>query len=487
MKKSRVVIGGLVVLGAVCTSVAWYTGKQLPGVLEGTLAEANRELQGAFGTEVNGKVELLSLESGVFSSVARYRVTMDGGDDESMELEFIDHLEHGPFPWSRLKRGELMPVMAASNYSLVNTEHTRGWFAAAGDQVPLKGSLSLGYDESVHGRLDVAPVEVKDDDGSSLSFAGANLGLNAGPKGDALQFDLKMGRFAMNTVAEAPLVFEIKDLAMAGDLVKSVHGYYTGTMNADSAGASVAYGGDQALTLGKLEQRDVYKIEEGGLSLRQSWQVANINYAGHPIGDARVAWSMQRLDPAAVGSLVEWYEQHRIEVEALALSQSPELAARLMQDPVVDAAMQRVLAGGPRLSLEELSLKSASGESRLDLSVDLAAAGLTNVPLDQAFAQSVKALNANVKVSKPMIGDFAALKATLDGLDAESVRQASMSGQMAEMIALQSQMATVKGDDILMNLKYADGQVDFNGRKMTVDQFEAFVMGRAGILSGTPR
>jgi len=48
------------------------------------------------------------------------------------------------------------------------------------------------------------------------------------------------------------------------------------------------------------------------------------------------------------------------------------------------------------------------------------------------------------------------------------------------MMALQSGMATVKGDDVVSNLHYADGMVDFNGKKMTVEEF---VMSLAALMA----
>jgi Bacterial protein of unknown function (DUF945). len=36
---------------------------------------------------------------------------------------------------------------------------------------------------------------------------------------------------------------------------------------------------------------------------------------------------------------------------------------------------------------------------------------------------------------------------------------------------VQSGMATVQGNDVVSSLHYADGMVDFNGKKMTVEEF----------------
>jgi uncharacterized protein YdgA (DUF945 family) len=72
-----------------------------------------------------------------------------------------------------------------------------------------------------------------------------------------------------------------------------------------------------------------------------------------------------------------------------------------------------------------------------------------------------------------MIGDLATLQALLEGqTDAQVIAaQSSQAGEMVGMMALQSGMATVQGNDVVSSLHYADGMVDFNGKKMTVEQF----------------
>ncbi|MGH8486252.1 MAG: DUF945 family protein, partial [Pseudomonas sp.] len=72
MKKTVGVLSGLVVaVAAVCTAGAWYTGKQLPAVLEQAMVQANIQLKQSAG---NMTVELASLDSHLFSSTAHYRV-----------------------------------------------------------------------------------------------------------------------------------------------------------------------------------------------------------------------------------------------------------------------------------------------------------------------------------------------------------------------------------------------------------------------------
>lgn len=482
MKKTVVVIGGLVVVGAAAwTSVAWYTGQQLPAQLDAALADANQQLGRAMGSRLQGKVELLSLDSHLFTSVARYRMTFSDPDGESGSLDFVDHIEHGPFPWSRLKQFQLAPVMAASSYAVEKTDKTAKWFDAAGDQLPLSGSTSLGYGGSLRVDLKLAPLAVKGEDGAGFSFSGLTVQVDGDTAGKAMRFSAAMADMGASDGNSSAAHMSLKGFTFAGDMTKTPHGFYVGSYAVDLAEASFAVAGQPAVKFG-LDLHDTYRIESAGLALKGIYNVSDINYAGKPLGSARIGWSMQQLDPEAVGKLVSWYEQNTAELEAIALQQTD--GSRLLNDPVLKDVFLDVLAGKPRVALDELSFKTASGESRFDLGIDLVGVPQGDIPPEQALAQSVKSVQANLKISKPMIGELAALRASLDGLDADSIRQASATGEMVGMMALQTQMATVQGDDILMRLGYADGQVDFNGQKMTLEQFQAFVQGRAGLLTG---
>ncbi|MNV93475.1 hypothetical protein D3C71_1881710 [compost metagenome] len=51
---------------------------------------------------------------------------------------------------------------------------------------------------------------------------------------------------------------------------------------------------------------------------------------------------------------------------------------------------------------------------------------------------------------------------------------------MVSGMAVGTQLATLDGNNIVSKLHYANDQVDFNGQKMTVDQFVGFVMSKLG-------
>ncbi len=46
-----------------------------------------------------------------------------------------------------------------------------------------------------------------------------------------------------------------------------------------------------------------------------------------------------------------------------------------------------------------------------------------------------------------------------------------MNSEMAGIMAVQTGLAKIEGNDIVASLNYAAGQVDFNGQKMSLEDF----------------
>jgi uncharacterized protein YdgA (DUF945 family) len=109
--------------------------------------------------------------------------------------------------------------------------------------------------------------------------------------------------------------------------------------------------------------------------------------------------------------------------------------------------LAKLLAAKPKVAVENLSFKTANGESRFNLSMDFAAPTSFDLPPDQLSKQMITE-HSKLSVSKPMIGDLATLQALLDGqTDAQAIAmQSSQAGEMVGMMALQSGMATVQGN-----------------------------------------
>ncbi|MDH0060171.1 YdgA family protein [Stutzerimonas stutzeri] len=107
-------------------AATFYTSTQVESTARDAVDQANlklREMGVGAGADVS--LTLLSFERGLLSSTARYQIDIDVADDdgntEHYALLLNDRLEHGPFPVSRLSRGQLMPVAAQSHFELERT------------------------------------------------------------------------------------------------------------------------------------------------------------------------------------------------------------------------------------------------------------------------------------------------------------------------------------------------------------------------------
>lgn len=495
MKKTVGVLSGLVVaVAAVCTAGAWYTGKQLPEVLDKAVAQANIQLKQSVGSDTS--LELTSLESHLYSSTAHYRLSFKnlvvGNQLKNFDLNFVDRIEHGPLPLTRLKSLQLMPVMASSNYALEKDAVTAQWFVVSGDVPPLHGQSHLGYDGSTDTTLIMPPMELIEAGESQLKFSGLKVQATGTRDAENVKFNGDSASLTFNLVDRngSPTTLALTNLSLVGEMNKTASGFYVGTTSMKLGEISAAFGEQEKVLLIKgLEQNSESQADGDKLSGSVAYKVADINFDGKPVGSSEMLWSMKNIDMSAAQSLGAWYQTRLPEFQAAAAQGDPlpSLPMTATEKAQVNASIQQMLAAKPQIALEDFSFKTANGESHFSLSVALGQPASLELPPAELYKQLIAQVQSKLQVSKPMIGDLATLQARLQGQSDAQVlaQQASQAGEMLGMMALQSQMATVQGNDILANLHYADGMVDFNGQKMTVEQFASQVMANLGAMQPT--
>jgi len=498
MKKSVGILTGLAIAIAVATTAgAWYTGERLPAELEYSVNRSNAELKKALvGVGGSLTVELVSLDRHFFSSTAQYRLKakdINLGDDEvvSFDVGMTDQIEHGPFPWSRVKALKLMPVLAVSDSTLQKDDFTAPWFAAAGEQAPVSAQTSLGYGGNVDSTVLLAPLKVNETDGNSLAFSGMQLQLSGDREGKATKFQGSAEHFEMKWVHDdqPPATFELKGLKVDGDLAATQHdAIYVGKVDLSLAETKVTLGPkQQVLSIKGFEQKAQQALDGpdtvGG---RADYTLADITWDGRAVGNAQMAVSIKSVNAPALQALSHWYQAHLPEFEAAAAAGQavPQIQMGEAEKAKFQADLQQLLASKPKLAVENLSFKTANGESRFNLAMDFASPASFDLPPDQLSKQLITEVKTSLSLSKPMIGDLATLQALLDGqTDAQAIAmQSSQAGEMVGMMALQSGMATVQGNDVVTRLHYADGMVDFNGQKMTVEEFAMLMSMRLAAL-----
>lgn len=482
-KTAKIALGAVVAIAAVSGAGAWYTGTQLPAVLDTSIKEANAQLQQAapaFGTSAT--MELVSLEQGIFTSTAHYRVHVGG--EEGLELLFVDNIEHGPFPVSRLKAFKLAPVMAASNYALESSPSVEKWFAASKGAAPLIGDASIGYDRSMSGSVTLLPLEMQMDDESHVSFSGLNLEVRSDEGASRVAAIGTMDSLKVDAVSEQgePVHVQFQGLSLASDQTRAASGLYVGKSDFSLKTANIAIGENPAMVLADLAQRQDTRENGSNIEGSLTLDAGSISYADKPIGSAQMVWTMKNLDSVALKSLADFYGALYQQVGQVGEPNLEALTEAQQEQAKTD--LIKLLEGKPQFALERFSLKTANGESRFSLALQLAKPASFDLPPDQLAREAITGLDLDLSLSKPMISDLISVQAVLQGeQDQEAIaQQASMTTEMASGMMLSTQLVALEGNDIRARLHYADGQVEFNGKKMTVEEFVGLVMASAGGL-----
>lgn len=496
MNKSAVVLLGFVAaVGVVSAGGAWYTGNQLEGVLKTATEDANKEMERSMaGVDGRLTLEMLSLDRGWFSSTAHWRLKAEGsafGDDyNNSELLFVDRIEHGPLPLSRLATLKWWPVMATSNMALEKNPTTEKWFAAANDQAPLKGVSNIGFDLSIDGTLDLLPVAFKDAT-RSIDFSGLKLDFANTAKGEKVKVDGYMDDLKVSLIDPdgAPFQAHLNGLTLASNLSKSSFGFYVGQNTIELSNTTLTVGAQpMVLTLKGFEQKDSSETTGNNLAGRVDYKIDEIAYQGKAVGSAAMSVSMKNIDVPSTLALTKLYQDKLQPVQAASAAGQPAPDVQLTEAEqlLAQANVDLLLAAKPHVALENLSVKTAHGESRFSLVVDMAKPSSMELPPVELGKQIITLLDANLKLSKPMIADVAALQAQIGGVtDPKAIEQQSqMASEMVSGMAVGTQLATVDGDNILSTLHYANNEVTFNGQKMTVEQFVGGVLGKLGGMSG---
>lgn len=495
MKKAVSIVAGVVVVaGALATAGAWYTGTQLEGVLNTGVANANQQFEtnmvGSDGKAVM-HLELVSLERHLFSSTAHYRLQVNGkgfGDDgQPVELLFVDHIEHGPLPASRLKTFNLLPVMATSNLALEPNPATAQWFAVSKAPVPLSAHISIHYGGDSAGTLNFAPLEMKSDKGN-FTFSGLKADVSAGANAasyalSGLAADLQVDG---QDPQGQPVHLQIKDLSFNLGGTRGESGFYLGHNDAKVGRLTVQVPGVLPFELQGLSSTSLAQEAQGLLSGEMGSNIDSITLGGKPLGQLRSLFKFGQFDAVASKSLYQLF-QTRIAPQQQAAA-AAGIPFKLQLSEADQQALQRdvtqLLAAKPHIELQDLSLKTTNGEGHISLAVDLAPVPLSGTAVAPTFgANLLGAVDAKVSLSKAMLNDLGVAQANIQGItDPAAIAQNGKNvSDMVSGMAVMLQLGKVEGDNVTSQLHYEAGMVDFNGQRMTGPQFLATVLGRFGL------
>lgn len=477
MKKTGIAVAVLLAAGAAATGGAWYTGNQLEAVLNKQIAKTNQQ----FAEQLPGtglKLELTSFEKGLFSSEARYRLQLGKlVEDGQGEVLLADHIEHGPFPLSRLLKLKLVPVMAAAHTTLERNAFSEPWFVVAGEGVqPMEVHSAIGYDESVSGTLHLAALQHSDK--LKVAFSGMDVDFDVSKDAEKVSLDGRIDSLQFSDENTGAL--DIRGVTFDSARNLGASGLYLGEGHVRLDSLTLTGKDQPTLSISRIEQYDQAQESNGLLEGRVEYRLDKISYGDKELGSSTMTWTIGSFDVAAVKSLSDLYNAYMlragVEQDALAAPEFSEAEEQQLKDGLL-----ALLEAKPRIALEDFALKTANGESHFSLKIGFTKPESLDAQPEELVKQLISNLNVRLQLAKATISDLISYKAVFEpGLDASAVAaEATATAAMVSEMASAMQVARLDGETLVSTFDYANGEVNFNGQVMPVEDFAMLV----GMLS----
>ncbi|QZY88814.1 YdgA family protein [Pantoea dispersa] len=498
MKKTKVAVGVIVALGVIWTGAAWFTGKQLESHMDEMLQNANSQIN-AYAPNSRLTLSYQDYQRGVFSSKTKLVIQASSQTEDNPLLKpgqsivLNETIDHGPFPFAQLKRGNLIPSMASVHTELENTDAVKKLFELTQGKSLVNADTRVGYSGATDTALHLLPVDYSNaQTGDRLATNGGTLNVSADSKGDkvSLQGDFSSIAVTSKNQLQQPVLFTLNGLKLGGDTHLSPEGVRVGdqTITLDKLDASI--NGQEGLTLEKLDGKSSFDNKDGKIGGQIDYQVDSISLQKQPFGEAKLAMKFAQLDAQAVKT---FSDQYNAQMQDL-LNQPG-----VVDDPIrYQASVQTILRnnlptllkGSPTVSVAPLSWKNDKGESTFNLNVGFNdPATVTGEPqsLGAAVDRVLKTLDGKLSINMPMATEVmrhVGLAEGYQGDDAQKLADQQVKGlaAMGQMFRLTQQ----QDDNITTSLQYANGQVTMNGDKMTLEQFLSRYMLGAPTSEGMP-
>lgn len=498
MKKTKVAVGVIVALGVIWTGAAWFTGKQLESHMDEMLQNANSQIN-AYAPNSRLTLSYQDYQRGVFSSKTKLVIQASSQTEDNPLLKpgqsivLNETIDHGPFPFAQLKRGNLIPSMASVHTELENTDAVKKLFELTQGKSLVNADTRVGYSGATDTALHLLPVDYSNaQTGDRLATNGGTLNVSADSKGDkvSLQGDFSSIAVTSKNQLQQPVLFILTGLKLGGDTHLSPEGVRVGdqTITLDKLDASI--NGQEGLTLEKLDGKSSFDNKDGKIGGQIDYQVDNISLQKQPFGEAKLEMKFAQFDAQAVKT---FSDQYNAQMQDL-LNQPG-----VVDDPIrYQASVQTILRnnlptllkGSPTVSVAPLSWKNDKGESTFNLNVGFNdPATVTGEPqsLGAAVDRVLKTLDGKLSINMPMATEVmrhVGLAEGYQGDDAQKLADQQVKGlaAMGQMFRLTQQ----QDDNITTSLQYANGQVTMNGDKMTLEQFLSRYMLGAPTSEGMP-
>ena len=485
--KKTLAIGTVTIVTAVITGIAWYTGTRVEPVLRQALVEASRQINAAVaGQPLGATLELSGFERGLFASTAYIVATVQAPGTQPLRVEAVADIEHGPFPWSRVKTFSLMPAMINASLRAESNAELAQVLNVPEGGVLLSARGTAAYWGAGEGQFKLSALSWKGAE-ATAGFSGMEGTYSFTQGGKSRVIDAWVDN--INYTAGPPG----SETAL---LVKGVNVHADGTL-----GASGFYGGKGSvrveqqlftspdpLTFELKNHQLAGVLEEGRRGFRGTldYGFEDAVFNEHHLNKASLHLIFNDLDIPASRDLLSVYTD-MIVPQALAAGQAERLLRPQLSPQQLakwQDSLERLVAGQPRFWLKPLSLIIDHGLSEFSLMLTLGKPDDPRLAELPAAVQTIHELSAVSRLSESAIWDFAKLKLRLQGQTSGRMfeHKAFMEKLRLKQYLLNLGLATMDWSGFLTTLEYQgkDRPVIFNNQPMRDGSLRAVYLALTG-------
>lgn len=476
MKKTSGIAAAVLIIAAAYSGSSWYLGKQAQTVIQDAVENANQRLTAIFGNqagEIQASVRIDHYDRGIFTSLADYTLELRDKNGQSLDIRLEDTLDHGPFPWSQLRQGSLVPLIAYSQARMIESPSTRAWVQSQKDgQSPLTIQTRVDFGGAGRSEWLFHPATITRADGV-VSFSGGSIVMQLG---NHLNDAMVKGQFAGLAVSgrEPGQNLQVSGVSIDAQSTSATAGKVS-TRSQVNIARFVTDDPDVDGDIVVADTRMGFTSEQSGdlVDADARYDFGAIDVGTIKLGSVSLGAGIERVDLAALSALANEYDA------MLARHQEPDLASlNADEQKQLNQRLLAVLATGPRLRIDPLLWKNDKGQSVASLHVSLQKPdAVHDDSLDALLMQAIGQTELNITLSRAMIVQAAGqMQSNPD--DARDVQE--FVGTLFDdyMAGLQETgLVTVDGDQARVAITYADQNVQVNGQSMPVDQFMQRIFG----------
>ncbi|MGG6134941.1 YdgA family protein [Pantoea allii] len=483
MKKTQVAVGVVVALGVVWTGAAWFTGKKLESNMDQMIQNANAQLT-TLAPNSRLKVSYQDYQRGIFSSKMNVVIQASSQTEDNPLLKpgqsiiLNEQIDHGPFPFAQLKKFNLIPSMASVHTTLTNTDAVKKLFELTNNQSFINAETRVGYSGSTDTAVNILPIDYQNaQTAQRAATSGGTVNISADNKGDKVSLDSDIASVAITSKnqVDQPVMFTLNGLKVNADTHLTNEGVRIGDQSISVDKVAAAVNGQDAVILNKMVGDSAFDNKAGKISGDINYKIDGVEVQKQNLGQFALKMKLSQFDAQSVKTFSDNYN-----AQLTTLMNQPGVA----DDPVrfqtgVRAILLNnlpvLLKGAPTISVAPLSWKNDKGESTFNLNANFNdPSTVTGEP--QTLAATVdrvlKTLDLKLSINMPMATETMRHIGLAEGYQADDAQK--LADQQVKGLAAMGQMfrlTQTQDNNIVTSLQYANGQVNMNGDKMTLEQF----------------